>query len=124
MKDVVIVILVLVLGYAGLLVLEKNEQIEQMIAIRDETRTTMAERTSFGEGCVSWLKEEGEKEGKREGEFYLGRSWRKHGQMVFEVVVPKDEFGLKSGSALCTYDEQSGMMYSYWGENRNIWMFY
>lgn len=124
MKEVFIALLVLALGYAGSLVLEKNEQIERMVAAANETKTTVAERTSFGEACVRWLKEEGEAEGKREGEFYLGRSWKKHGQMVFEVVVPRDEIGLKSGSALCTYDEQSGMMYSYWGANQNTWMFY
>lgn len=88
------------------------------------TKTSNGERDVYGAACVDWLKEEGEKVGERDGEFYLGRSWKKHGQLVFEVIVPKDEEGKKRGDAVCTYDVQSGMLYAYYGPAREEWMFY
>ncbi|MCE8523355.1 hypothetical protein KBY30_20390 [Ruegeria pomeroyi] len=87
-------------------------------------RTTDKEREVFGEACVSWLSEKGREEDNREGEFYLGRSWKKHGQLVFEVIGPKDAFRDQKGEAICTYDKQSGIMYAYYGPAQERWLFY
>ncbi|NVO55093.1 hypothetical protein HW561_04720 [Rhodobacteraceae bacterium B1Z28] len=97
---------------------------EMKIRSLEATNTTLGERDAYGEACVRWLRETAKEEDEREGEFYLGRSWRKHGQLVFEVIGPRDDISAKRGDALCTYDKQSGMMYSYYGASKETWMFY
>lgn len=96
---------------------------EMKIRALESTKTTDWEREAYGEACVEWLQKKAKDEG-REGEFILGRSWKKHGQLVFEVVGPDDEIRSEHGYALCTYDIQSHMMYAHYGKNRETWMFY
>lgn len=97
---------------------------KQRIHILTSQKTTEREREVYGEACLDWLQEEGKETHKREGDFYLGRSWKKHGQLVFEVIGPNDEFRKKNGDPICTYDKQSGMMYSHFGSAKERWMFY
>ncbi|WP_137111948.1 hypothetical protein [Rhodobacter sp. SY28-1] len=95
-------------------------------------KTTDQEREVYGSSCLDWLTEK-VKTGKYEGlELALARSWKKHGQLVFEIV-PTEETSeeLKAemkrqewDGVLCTYDKQSGTMVTYNGEERDRWMFY
>ncbi|WP_444460234.1 hypothetical protein [Rhodobacter capsulatus] len=134
MRNCLIVFLVLTnaaTGYALFQGIDEYERVRtqfvearQKIAEIESTKTTDFERENYGQECVKWLREEGTKDGKRDGEFYLGRSWKKYGQMVFEVIVPKDQIGRKTGNFLCTFDAQSGMMYSLEGPAQERWMFY
>lgn len=89
-----------------------------------ETRTTDVERENFGKGCVDWLNEDFKPESKAGSKLYLGRSWRKHGQMVFEIFSEPDLKPEERVDALCTYDLQSGMMFQFRGASRDMWMFY
>ena len=93
-------------------------------------KTTDWERDVYGAACVNWLNE---KATETEITLALGRSWKKHGQLVFEVVPATDkdwETARKkipdetSRSLLCIYDTQSGMMYPAVGTERERWMFY
>lgn len=94
------------------------------------TETTSQERETFGAGCVDWINEKAD---EREVIFSLGRSWKKHGQMVFEMIVaPDQEWEVvreklhpdELPSFLCTLDRQSGVMFVVTGEERERWMFY
>ena len=124
MKDIVILALLATNGFTGYAFYNSHKEQSEEIAELTSTRTTDSERELYGNACVKWLSDEGAKEGTRAGEFYLGRSWRKHGQLVFEVISPTDEIGKQKGDALCLYDMQSGMMYSYTGSARDAWLFY
>ncbi|PJF10792.1 hypothetical protein [Pseudorhodobacter sp. MZDSW-24AT] len=124
MKDALIIILLATNAVTGFAFYELEKKTSEEILTLKSTSTTSAERDIYGNSCVKWLAEEGAKEGTRTGEFYLGRSWRKHGQLVFEVISPQDDIGKARGDALCTYDIQSGMMYSYTGSSRSTWLFY
>jgi len=127
MKNCAALIFLISTAALGALYLDGQQKLdvaEAKLAALEATKTTDAERARYGQACLDWHKQEGEKDGKRDGEFFLGRSWKKHGQLVFEVVMPKDEIGKRTGDAICTYDVQSGMMYSYTGGSREIWMFY
>lgn len=93
-----------------------------------ETRTTDSERAQFGQACVDWISDQS-KEAKTTGEakdpkLWLGRSWRKHGQMVFEVFSDPDTETSELVEILCTYDKQSGTMFAYERASRDMWMFY
>lgn len=93
-------------------------------------KTTNHERDRYGAACVDWLND---KTKEREVTLALGRSWKKHGQMVFEVMPASEkdwETARKKMSdtelpaILCTYDRQSGMMVAVVGDERDSWMFY
>lgn len=93
-------------------------------------KTTDRERETYGTACVDWLNE---KSTDDDITLALGRSWKKHGQLVFEVIPATDKDWEtarkkfpddKSLSLLCTYDKQSGMMYPIVGDERERWMFY
>lgn len=93
-------------------------------------KTTDQDRDIYGAACVDWLNETTT---ENDLTLALGRSWKKHGQLVFEVVPAtekdwetvreKKPFG-DTPSLLCTYDKQSGMMYSVVGPEQERWMFY
>ena len=67
---------------------------------------------------------EREDSGQEKAAYKLARSWRKHGQMVFEVVADWNQTEFKSDDALCVVDMQSGMNFSYSGAARDPWLFY
>lgn len=93
-------------------------------------KTTDRERDSYGIACLEFLN----KKAKERGYFFdLGRSWKKHGQMVFEIMPATDKDWttaretLPNGASpviLCTYDKQSGLMVPIVGEEQERWMFY
>ncbi|MBL4917448.1 hypothetical protein [Szabonella alba] len=93
-------------------------------------KVTDRERDVYGTACVDWLNGKATERGFT---LALGRSWKKHGQLIFEIIpasdkdwtiardrMPNDD----SPSMLCTYDKQSRMMYPVVGEERERWMFY
>jgi hypothetical protein len=93
-------------------------------------KTTDREREIYGAACVDWLSE---KVTEDDITLALGRSWKKHGQLVFEVIPATDEAWEaarkltpdgESPTVICTYDKQSGMMYPVLGDERERWMFY
>ncbi|MBL4928005.1 hypothetical protein [Fuscibacter oryzae] len=94
------------------------------------SKTTDREREVFGAACVDWLNE---KTKEREVSLAVGRSWKKHGQLVFEIIpasgqdwakvvekLPAEELP----AVICTYDRQSGVMFAATGSERDRWMFY
>lgn len=129
MKDHILFAL-LISTLALAFMLKKNtEEIDQLksrlimselqLAKATENKATLDERNTFGPSCVNWIKELEEAKGTK-GDFSLGRSWKKHGQLVFEVMTPKDADNM----TLCLYDEQSGIMVLPPESERRVWMFY
>jgi hypothetical protein len=88
------------------------------------TQTTNRERETYGQSCIDWFTEMAEDSGQEKAAYKLARSWRKHGQMVFEVVADWNQTEFKSDDALCVVDMQSGMNFSYSGAARDPWLFY
>lgn len=93
-------------------------------------KTTDYERQTYGAGCVDWINKDAV---KREVTFALGRSWKKHGQFVFEIIAaPSQDWEVireklhpdEKPSFLCTLDKQSGVMYAVIGDERERWMFF
>lgn len=126
MKNILILILVLSNAATAYLFftdnLMKNSIIKSLnVKIEELTAntTTESERENYGKACVDWLKEN-----KSEDGFQLGRSWKKHGQLVFEVLPPQEENGKNGETLICTVDVQSGVMFAYEGQARDEWMFY
>jgi hypothetical protein len=119
MKNLTIAFLILVNIATAYGLWEKELKIRAL----ESNKTTNREREVYGEACVKLLRGIGEEQG-REGEFFLGRSWKKHGQLVFEVVGPRDETFEKNGIPLCVYDTQSNLMYQHYGDGRKPWLFY
>lgn len=103
---------------------------KQRLDLAVSNKTTDFERDNYGQGCVDWINEE---QKEREIPMVLGRSWKKHGQLVFEIMpnhdqdwkvvrekIPEAELPV----LLCTYDVQSGIMVAVIGDERDQWMFY
>jgi hypothetical protein len=95
-----------------------------------QTRTTNQEREIYGSECVDWRNEQTKDRGIK---LILARSWKKYGQMVFEVVPAHDQDwttvtkkvpSSELPAVLCTSDAQSGVMYVVSGDERKKWMFY
>lgn len=86
--------------------------------------TTDIERETYGQECVDWMLENAKKAGHENAALKLARSWRKHGQMVFEVVADWDQDEFKVEDSLCVIDLQSGMFFTYGGISKKPWLFY
>lgn len=126
MKNTVFWLAIIACAYFGY----KWQETSDQLRIATSNQTTDREREAYGAACVDWRNEETK---ERKIKLALGRSWKKHGQMVFEIIpaheedwkvvtekVPQDELP----AALCTFDRQSGTMYVAFGSNRERWMFY
>lgn len=87
-------------------------------------KTTISERETYGTRCVEWFTETIKVKDDKDAGFFLGRSWRKHGQLVFEVFSDTNLRPEISIERLCTYDKQSGMMFAISDADRDRWMFY
>lgn len=101
-----------------------------MHKVATANQTSDREREEFGWQCTSWLNEETK---EREIELVLGRSWKKHGQLVFEIMpdhdIDREKVREKVSPSelpaiLCTYDKQSGLMHAITGKEREKWTFY
>ena len=93
-------------------------------------KTTDEERRVWGSDCLDWRNDETKTRGVK---LALGRSWKKHGQLVFEIVPTSDEKWelvvekvpeSELPYSLCVSDKQSGMLYLVTGNERDRWMFY
>lgn len=126
MSRVAIALLIVTNLATGYQMLVYKQRLE--LAVSD--RTTNLDRDTYGKGCVDWLNEQDKERGIT---LTLGRSWKKHGQYVFEIIpdskedwkevlekVPETELP----AMLCTYDGQSGIMVAITGDERDQWMFY
>ncbi len=120
MKNLLILILLCTsLGAAAALYEAKAK-----IAGYEANKTTDQERALYGEECVIWFTERAEKAGYEKPAYKLARSWRKHGQMVFEIVADWNQSDFISEEALCVVDQQSNVLRSYNGASREPWLFY
>lgn len=126
MSRTIIAVLVVTNLATGYQLYVSNQRYQAAIS----NKTTDREREVYGAACVDWLKE---KVTDSDVTLALGRSWKKHGQLVFEVIPSTDkawEAARKhipegeSPAVLCTYDTQSGLMYPILGDERERWMFY
>ncbi|MGA0539046.1 hypothetical protein [Neotabrizicola sp. VNH66] len=99
-------------------------QYKQAYAQVTSNMTTNQERASYGARCVEWIEEWIAEKSDEDAGLFLGRSWRKHGQLVFEVYSDPKLKPETSVELLCVADAQSGMMFSYSGEDRSRWMFF
>lgn len=126
MKNVILLLLLLSTGYYAV----KLQETREKLAEANSTKTTDYEREEYGASCVDWLNKQ---MGEPAFKLALARSWKKNGQMVFEVIpaseedwkIAREKFpGDETLSILCTYDKQSGMMFPVTGPERDRWMFY
>ena len=126
MSRTLIALLVVTNAATGYELYRYNQRYEAAIS----NQTTSREREIGGEACVKWLSE---KVVDTKINLAVGRSWKKHGQLVFEVMPASDEDWKLARetmtddefpSVLCTYDKQSGVMYAVQGAERERWMFY
>lgn len=134
MKNLILFILLLTSVTLGATLHENSEKLaklriqlvstEEQLAAANADTTTDEERRAYGPGCVSWLTEQAKKEGSTDAKPYLGRSWKKHGQLVFEIFGNPDAKPPLFMESLCVYDVQSGMMFRHTGAQRDMWMFY
>ncbi|MDO8985567.1 hypothetical protein [Cypionkella sp.] len=129
MKDFILFASILTAGILGFIVKQNADDLtslkaslssaETQLAAASADKVTAGERTAYGSICVDWIKDVEEKKGTK-GEYSLGRSWKKHGQFVFEVMTPAEGGNM----VVCTYDEQSGVVVRPADSERSIWMFY
>ena len=131
MKNFLLFVLVLTNAATGFLYWDTKVQLTALqsdVVDATVTRTSNVERDFGGGQCVKGLEtQQIEKDRPGESAYKLGRSWKKYGQWVFEVVVADaatNETGDPADDFLCTYDPQSGLMYFLQGDAKERWMFY
>lgn len=90
----------------------------------NSVRTTDVERETYGAECVKWITDSYQSAGEDNAAFVLARSWRKHGQMVFEIHPDWDQDEFRGEDVLCVVDKQSGFQFRYTGISREPWLFY